>query len=75
MVSVFSAFKKAEEEEEARILMKDSDIDIKELAETEYENLKKRIEELEIDLKKLLLPKDPDDLKMFSRDKSWNRWR
>ena len=35
MVSVFSAFKKAEEDiEEARMLMKDSDIDIKELAET-----------------------------------------
>ena len=64
VVSVFSAFKKAEEDiEEARILMKDSDIDIKELAETEYENLKIRIEELEIDLKKLLLPKDPDDSK------------
>ena len=64
VVSVFSAFKKAEEDiEEARMLMKDSDIDIKELAETEYENLKTKIEELEIDLKKLLLPKDPDDSK------------
>ena len=67
VVSVFSAFKKAEEDiEEARILMKDSDIDIKELAETEYENLKIRIEELEIDLKKLLYPKILMTLKMFS---------
>ena len=64
-ISVFSIQEKRKDIEEARMLMKDSDNDIKELAETEYENLKTKIEELEIDLKnyyrKILMT-----LKMFS---------
>ena len=60
----FSAFKNAEKGiEEAKILMKDTDPDIKEMAEMEFDSLKKDIEDLENDLKKLLLPKDPDDSK------------
>ena len=64
-IGVFSI--QAEEDiEEARMLMKDSDIDIKELAETEYENLKTKIEELEIDLKNYYYRKILMTLKMFS---------
>ena len=64
VVSAFSAFKNAEKGiEEAKILMKDTDPDIKEMAEMEFDSLKKDIEDLENDLKKLLLPKDPDDSK------------
>ena len=54
------AFKKAEEDlEEAKLLMKDSDPEIKEMAELEFETSKQRIDDLEIELKRLLLPKDP----------------
>jgi len=64
VVLAFSAFKNAEKGiEEAKILMKDTDPDIKEMAEMEFDSLKKDIEDLENDLKKLLLPKDPDDSK------------
>src|SRR6056300_1349856 len=64
VVNAFIAFKKAEEDlEEAKILMKDSDPEIKEMAELEFETLKDSIDDLEIELKRLLLPKDPDDSK------------
>ena len=53
--------------------MKDTDPDIKEMAEMEFDSLKKDIEDLENDLKKLLLPKDPDDSGCLSGDKGWNR--
>ena len=64
VVNAFVAFKKAEEDlEEAKLLMKDSDPEIKEMAELEFETSKQRIDDLEIELKRLLLPKDPDDSK------------
>ncbi len=64
LVTAFIGLKKAEEDiEEAKILMKDSDPEIKQMAEVEYDDLKKIIEDLEIELKRLLLPKDPDDSK------------
>ena len=64
MATAFISFKKAEEDiEEAKILMKDFDPEIKQMAEVEYDDLKKIIEDLEIELKRLLLPKDPDDSK------------
>ena len=64
VVNAFIAFKKAEEDlEEAKILMKDSDPEIKEMAELEFETLKDSIDDIEIELKRLLLPKDPDDSK------------
>mgnify|MGYP006152678005 FL=1 len=49
--------------EEAMILLKDEDIDMREMAEGEVVELKKRTLELEGEIKKLLLPKDPDDSK------------
>ncbi|MEA3423906.1 MAG: peptide chain release factor 1 [Bacillota bacterium] len=47
--------------EEAKELMYSGDDDLKELAKMEIEESTERIEELEIELKKLLLPKDPND--------------
>ena len=48
VVNTFNAFKKAEDDlEEVKLLMKDHDIEIKEMAELEFDDLKKKIEELE----------------------------
>ena len=64
LVNAFISFKKAEGDiEEAKLLMKDSDPEIKQMAELEFDDLKKSIEGLEVELKRLLLPKDPDDSK------------
>ena len=64
LVNAFISFKKAEADiEEAKLLMKDSDPEIKQMAELEFDDLKKSIDGLEIELKRLLLPKDPDDSK------------
>mgnify|MGYP000607048328 CR=1 FL=1 len=45
------------------VILKDEDIDMREMAEGEVVELKKRTLELEGEIKKLLLPKDPDDSK------------
>ena len=64
VVNAFNAFKKAEGDmNEAKVLMKDSDPEIKQMAEIEFEELKQGIDDLENELKRLLLPKDPDDSK------------
>ena len=64
VVNAFNAFKKAEGDmNEAKVLMKDSDPEIKQMAEIEFEELKQSIDDLENELKRLLLPKDPDDSK------------
>ena len=64
VVNAFNAFKKAEGDmNEAKVLMKDSDPEIKQMAEMEFEELKQNIDDLENELKRLLLPKDPDDSK------------
>ena len=64
VVNAFNAFKKAEGDmNEAKVLMKDSDPEIKQMAEMEFEELKQNIDNLENELKRLLLPKDPDDSK------------
>ena len=64
VVNAFNAFKKAEGDmNEAKVLMKDSDPEIKQMAEIEFEDLKQSIDDLENELKRLLLPKDPDDSK------------
>ncbi len=49
--------------EEARQLMKDGDSDMREMAEEELKSAQEKIEPLEVDLQKLLLPKDPNDEK------------
>ena len=45
----------------AEILLKEEDQDIKEMAEEEIASGRKILEQLELDLKKSLLPKDPND--------------
>ena len=47
--------------EEAKNMLEEDDADMKELAEAELEESKGKIEALELELQKLLLPKDPDD--------------
>lgn len=52
-----------QELDDSRELLKDSDPDIKEMARDELDTLRSRKNSLEYDLKKLLLPKDPNDNK------------
>ena len=49
--------------DEAKQLVKDGDPEIREMAEIEIEDLTASIQTLEIEIKRLLLPKDPDDSK------------
>jgi peptide chain release factor 1 len=49
--------------EESRLLMKDSDADIRAMAEEEVESAEAELEDLQLALQKLLLPKDPNDEK------------
>ena len=64
---IVKAFKDFEQNEsslnEAKQLIKDGDPDIREMAETEIEDLTASIQALEVEIKRLLLPKDPDDSK------------
>ena len=54
VVNAFNAFKKAEDDmNEAKVLMKDSDPEIKQMAEIEFEELKQNIDDLENELKRL----------------------
>jgi peptide chain release factor 1 len=46
---------------EAEVLQKDSDPDVREMAAEEMSSSSKQIDELEVELQKLLLPKDPRD--------------
>ncbi len=50
-----------EDKQNAEEMMKDSDPEMREMAEEDYKSSKKALEELEIKLQKLLLPKDPND--------------
>ena len=66
VVNAFITFKKAEEDlEEAKILMKDSDPEIKEMAELEFETLKNSIDDLETELK-TYSQKSPHDIASVS---------
>ena len=49
--------------EETTFLTKDPEAEVQALAEVELQTLKEHLVELEIELKKLLLPRDPDDSK------------
>lgn len=49
--------------DEAKILMDDGDADMREMAEEEYYGGQTLLEPLELELQKLLLPKDPNDSK------------
>jgi peptide chain release factor 1 len=62
LVSVFRKYKQTLEELQDSVeLLKDNDPDIKEMARVEVEDLTRRKETFEKDLKKLLLPKDSND--------------
>jgi len=47
--------------EEARLMLEDGDAEMREMAQEEIEAGKEELEGLELDLQKLLLPKDPND--------------
>ena len=64
IVKAFKDYKKNEYSlSEARQLVEDGDPEIREMAEIEIEDLTTSIQALEIEIKRLLLPKDPDDSK------------
>jgi len=52
---------KNEELEETKLMLKDEDADIREMAEEERSSLNADIDRLDSELQKLLLPKDPND--------------
>ncbi len=47
--------------EEAKMLLKDGDADMREMAQEELKDAEGQMEPLELELQKLLLPKDPND--------------
>ena len=58
----FSAFRKVQSDlEGAQALLKDSDPDMREMAEDEVADAKEQLIELEATLQRMLLPKDPND--------------
>ncbi|VXC95315.1 peptide chain release factor RF-1 [Pseudomonas sp. 9AZ] len=58
----FSAFRKVQSDlEGAQALLKDSDPDMREMAEEEVAEAKEQLIELEVSLQRMLLPKDPND--------------
>ena len=64
IVKAFKDYEKSESSlDEAKQLVKDGDPEIREMAEIEIEDLTASIKVLEIEIKRLLLPKDPDDSK------------
>jgi peptide chain release factor 1 len=64
IVSVYRQYKQTLNDlDESQDLLKDTDPDIKELARDEIATLSRDKENLEAELKKLLLPKDPNDEK------------
>ena len=65
IVDAYKQYKQAKQdvEDSLALLDEESDEEMKELAEEELADAKKRIEEMEQELKILLLPKDPNDEK------------
>ncbi|TNF32814.1 MAG: peptide chain release factor 1 [Gammaproteobacteria bacterium] len=62
VVKTFAQYRKAKEDlATAEDMLKDSDPELRAMAEDEYASSESRIEELELELQKLLLPKDPHD--------------
>ncbi len=63
LVEAYKAYKQAKQdiEDSLALLDEESDEEMRELAKEELADAKKRVEELEQDLKILLLPKDPND--------------
>ncbi len=65
IVEKFSEYKKLlKEREDLEVMTKEEqDEDLRSLAEAELEEIEKKLEKIEFDLKTLLLPKDPNDEK------------
>ncbi|SMF54411.1 bacterial peptide chain release factor 1 (bRF-1) [Alteromonadaceae bacterium Bs31] len=64
VVQCFQQFQVALENiEEAKVLLEDGDADMREMAQEELKDSEAQIEPLELQLQKLLLPKDPNDSK------------
>jgi peptide chain release factor 1 len=62
VVETFAAWQRASRDlSSAREMLRDPDPGLKEMAEEEYHATQQRIEDLELQLQKLLLPKDPHD--------------
>ena len=63
LVEAYKEYKQAKQdvEDSLALLEEESDEEMRELAKEELSDAKKRIEELEHELKILLLPKDPND--------------
>lgn len=63
LVEVYTSYKKAKQDVEDSVTMleEESDEEMREMAKEELSDAKKRIEELEQQLKVLLLPRDPND--------------
>jgi peptide chain release factor 1 len=64
VVSKFREWKRAEHElNDARLMLTESDVDLRQMAEMEVARLEPEIAQMETDLQILLLPKDPNDEK------------
>ncbi|WP_027358311.1 peptide chain release factor 1 [Desulforegula conservatrix] len=62
LVETFRTYRKTLEDiEDSKLLLEEGDSDLKDLALDELKSLDDRKEELEANLKKLLIPKDPND--------------
>ncbi len=62
VIKSFIAFEQANADlEEAKVMQGDSDPDLREMGNEEAQLAQEKIEKLEVDLQKLLLPKDPKD--------------
>ncbi|MCK5307238.1 MAG: PCRF domain-containing protein, partial [Zetaproteobacteria bacterium] len=62
VVDTFKAWRQAQDDlESAQEMLRDPDPDIKNMAEEELENARTTSSELELEIQKLLLPKDPHD--------------
>ncbi len=62
VVNCFQQYNQAQEDlESANEMLKDDDADMREMAAEEHKSAKKQTEQLEQELQKLLLPKDPND--------------
>ena len=62
VVNAYEAFRAAQADlAEAQVLSKDSDADLREMAAEEIQRCEALISELEVELQKMLLPRDPND--------------
>ena len=62
VVQTFQSYRQLSEEfDAANEMLSDDDADIRSMAQDELPGLKESIEKIELDLQKLLLPKDPND--------------